>query len=563
MTSSSLLADVAAFGDRTSSFVSAYAHFRDHPLPVGRVRCVDVPGAVVAAGEPLCPREQRADAFFDLARAARGHGRRAVMMPIGGALAAEVRGRGARTLCVGAEPVLELQEWFARPEGAEPLDRLPIARALSRRGGRVERWDTRALTADQRAVVEDLAERWRTARDGPLVGFLNAVEPLQHLERKALFVVWDGKLAGPAAVLLATPVASGDGSGAVDAWFFCDYLRHPDARAGAVELLFVEAARALRAEGAREVRLGLTPLLHLQRGVIDGAFERLVRPWLARHQQRATYPFSYASVAAFKTKLGPTRWDPLYLATDGARGASLVRALAWAHFPDGPLRARTQRVRRSLAAQVRPDVLPTLRPAPRGLGEALTGGLLVLVAATVFAALHLARTLHPAVQAFFEQSRFVPSTWTPQGVWIGPMFHNHTYHLCGDLLSLLFFGLLLEWAAGHALVALVGAFGLWATNPLSTWLMTPLLTRYRPDDVARFLAEGDVGSSNAVYAIVGAVAAGLKRPVVLLLPFGANGIYLCFAKSSWLSVHHLIGLAGGFFAGVVWRRLRARAPQPA
>jgi hypothetical protein len=128
---------------------------------------------------------------------------------------------------------------------------------------------------------------------------------------------------------------------------------------------------------------------------------------------------------------------------------------------------------------------------------------------------------------------------------------------------LLFFGLLLEWAAGHALVALVGAFGLWATNPLSTWLMTPLLTRYRPDDIAHFLAEGDVGSSNAVYAIVGAVAAGLKRPAVLLLPFGANGIYLCFAKSSWLSVHHLIGLAGGFFAGLVWRRRRGRVSHPA
>jgi hypothetical protein len=559
---SSLLADVAAWGDRTSSFVSAYGHFRDHALPVGRVRCVDVPDAVVAAGEPLCPAEQRADAFVDLARAARAAGRRAVMMPVGAALADDLRRRGMRTLCVGSEPVLELAEWLGEDGGQDPLERLPMARALSRRGARCERWDTRHLTDDQRAVVTAFVDHWRQGREGPLVGFLNAVEPLQHVEQKALFVAWDGKMAGPAAVLVATPVAAADGSGRVDAWFFCDYLRHPEARAGVVEWLFVQAARAVRAEGAREVRLGLTPLLHLHRGVVDGVAERLLRPLLARHQAQARWPLRYASLAAWKTKLGPTRWDPLYLVTDGPRGPGLARALSWAHFPEGPLRARTSRVRASLAARVRPDVLPALRDAPRSVGEAVRGGIGVLAAAVLFASLHVARTLSPAVQAFFEGSRFVPSTWTPQGVWIGPMFHNHAYHLCGDLLSLLFFGLLLEWSTGHALIAVVAAFGLWATNPLSTWLVTPLLTRFRPDDLARFLAEGDVGSSNAVYAIVGAMAAGLKNPGLLLLPFAANGVYLCFAKSSWLSVHHLIGLAFGFAAGVVWRRRHARPPRP-
>ena len=357
-------------------------------------------------------------------------------------------------------------------------------------------------------------------------------------------------------MLAAVPVAADDGSGRIDAWFFADYLRHPNARAGSIELLVVEAARALRARGAREVRLGLCPLLHLHRGDVDGVIERIVRPLLARHQQRTTFPFSYASVAAFKTKLSPTRWDPLYVVVDGARGPALFRALAWAHFPDGPLLARTERLRTQLVTAVRPDVLPHLRAAPRDIGDTLRGGALVWTAAALFACLHLARQLSPALEAFFQTSRFVPSAWTPQGVWLGPMFHNHAYHLCGDLLSLLFFGLLLEWTTGHLLVAVVGAFGLWATNPLSTWLMTPLLTRFRPDDLARFLAEGDVGSSNAVYAIVGAVAAGLKRPSLLLVPFGANGVYLCFAKSSWLSVHHLIGLAGGFAMGWLWRRCK-------
>lgn len=559
-----LLSDLGAFGDRTSSFLSAYGHFRDYLLARGRIRCVDVPGAVVAAGEPLCQIADRADAFFAFAAEARTHGKRAVITPIGAALADAVRARGAHTLCIGAEPVLELAQWLGEQGGPDPLERLPVARALARRGGRVVAWDPRALTDEQRAIIASLTAHWKSARAGPLVAFLNAVDPLQHVEQKALFVIYDGKLEGPAAVLAAVPVWSSSSSsssstpspaGGADAWFFADYLRHPDARAGVVELLFVEAARALRARGAREVRLGLCPLGRLELGgKPDGILEAVLRPLLSRQRDRTTYPFSYARVAAFKEKLGPTRFDPMYLATDGARGPWLARALAWAHFPDGPLLARTQRMRAQLAARTRSDVLPHLKAAPRSAGDAVRRGACIFGAAAVFAALHLARQLMPSFEAFFQTSRFIPSSWTPQGVWLGPMFHNHAYHLCGDLASLLFFGLLLEWAAGHALVVVVTAFGLWATNPLSTWLVTPLLQRFKPSDVQRFLVEGDVGSSNAVYAIVGAVAAGLKNPALLLLPFAANGLYLCFAKNSWLSIHHLIGLGGGYAFGWLWRR---------
>jgi hypothetical protein len=563
-----LLSDLGTFGDRTSSFLSAYGHFRDHRLTRGRIRYVDVPGAVVAAGEPLCPIADRADAFFAFAAQARTQRKRAVITPIGAALADAVRARGARTMCIGAEPVLELAEWLGELGGPDPLERLPVARALARRGGKVVAWDAHALTDEQRAVIASLTAQWKSARAGPLVGFLNAVDPLQHVEQKALFVIYDGKLEGPAAVLAAVPVWSSSSSstsspstaGGADAWFFADYMRHPDARAGVVELLFVEAARALRARGAREVRLGLCPLGRLELGgKPDGILEAMLRPLLSRQRDRTTYPFSYAQVAAFKEKLGPTRFDPMFIATDGARGPWLAQALAWAHFPDGPLLARTQRVRAQLAARTRTDVLPHLKTAPRSAGDAMRRGAFVFGAAAVFAALHLARQLMPSFEAFFQTSRFIPSSWTPQGVWLGPMFHNHTYHLCGDLASLLFFGLLLEWAAGHALVVVVTAFGLWATNPLSTWLVTPLLQRFRPGDLQRFLTEGDVGSSNAVYAIVGAVAAGLKNPALLLLPFAANGLYLCFAKNSWLSIHHLIGLGGGYAVGWLWRRHKNKA----
>lgn len=555
MVSDGLQEDVSRWGNRTSSFLSGYPHFQSHTLPSGCVRMVQVPGAVVAAGEPLCPPAERCDAFFEMSAMARASRRRLVMMPVGATLAAEVRARGGHSLCVGSEPVLELETWLG---GADPYDRLPVARAVARRGGRVEEWPSAHLSDEQRAVIERLTDAWRDRRDGPMVGFLNVATPLEGIEHKAVFAAFDGKLKEPAAVLAAVPVASDDGEGRIVAWFFADYFRHPEARAGTIEFLFVEAAKALRARGAQEIRLGLCPLAHLDRGASDGVWERLLRPVLSRYHARTSYPFRYASVTAFKNKLGPDRWDRLYLLTDQARGAGLMQALAWAHFPEGPFRARTTRLREGLAKHVVPEVLPMLRPSPRGYGEATRAAAVVFALAAVCAILHVGRALHPALEALFEHSRFIPGEWSLAGVFLGPLFHNHTYHLLGDLLSLLFFGMLLEWSTGHRLVAAVAAFGLWLTNPISSWLVGPLLARFRPDDLQAFLQEGDVGSSNAVYAIVGACAVGLRKPWLLLLPFALNGVYLCVVKYSWLSIHHLVGLAGGFAGGWIWRAAQAR-----
>lgn len=551
--------DISRWGNRTSSFLSGYPHFQTHRLPTGRVRLVQVPGALVAAGEPLCPPAERCDAFFEMSSLARASHRRLVMMPVGAELAEQVRARGGRSLCIGSEPVLELETWL---DDADPYDRLPVARAVARRGGRVEEWQSAQLSDEQRAVIMGLTDAWRGRREGPMVGFLNVATPLEGIERKAVFVAFDGKLKEPAALLAAAPVVSDDGDGRIVAWFFADYFRHPEARAGTIEFLFVEAARALRTRGAREIRLGLCPLAHLDRGKVDGVWERLLRPLLSRYHVRAGYPFRYASVTAFKNKLGPSRWDRLYLLTDQARGPGLIHALAWAHFPGGPFRARTTRLREGLAKHVVPEVLPTLQPAPQGYGDAVRAAAVVLTLAATCATLHVGRSLHPALQQLFEHSRFIPGEWSLAGVFLGPLFHNHSYHLSGDLLSLLFFGSLLEWSTGHRLVLAVAAFGLWLTNPISTWLVSPLLTRFRPDDLQAFLQEGDVGSSNAVYAIVGACAVGLRNPWLLLLPFALNGVYLCVVKYSWLSIHHLVGLAGGFAAGWAWRAVHAQREPP-
>jgi phosphatidylglycerol lysyltransferase len=96
-------------------------------------------------------------------------------------------------------------------------------------------------------------------------------------------------------------------------WFFEDFLRDPAAPNGTIELLVDAGMRAAAAEEVSVVTLGLAPLA--------GA----VGPWRrsARRVGRALYDFD--GLRAFKAKLEPRSWSPIYLAHPP--GGSSVRAV--------------------------------------------------------------------------------------------------------------------------------------------------------------------------------------------------------------------------------------------
>jgi hypothetical protein len=176
-------------------------------------------------------------------------------------------------------------------------------------------------------------------------------------------------------------------------------------------------------------------------------------------------------------------------------------------------------------------------------------------------ALHVARVSLAPVDALFRASAFTPSDPTLLGLFLGPLFHNHLYHLVGDLLSFAVFGGLLELLAGRGLFVASLAAGLWLSNPV-TWLLVggPMQTLW-PEGYANFVAEIDYGSSNAIYAFVGGLSTCLRRPLLLLVPFFANGVWVCVAKASWLALHHQVALFAGWAAfrvGFVPRRRQGR-----
>jgi phosphatidylglycerol lysyltransferase len=84
-------------------------------------------------------------------------------------------------------------------------------------------------------------------------------------------------------------------------WFVEDLVRLPEAPNGTAELLVDAAMRAAAAEGSGYLTLGLAPL--------GGA----VGPWLRIARRTGGPLYDFRGVHAFKAKLRPRAWAPIYI----------------------------------------------------------------------------------------------------------------------------------------------------------------------------------------------------------------------------------------------------------
>lgn len=272
-----------------------------------------VPGAAVAAGEPIAAESQLvpvAEAFVAAQRAA---GRRACFFGTEGRLARSPQ--LARRL-VGEQPVWDPRGWDAHVRGHRSLrEQLRRARA---KGVRIVPFDAQALDDPPwRNAIDALLQRWRATRSMATMGFLVRFDLTHDRDRRRLFVaLQDERLVG---LLALAPVPARRG------WLLEHVLRDPDAPNGTAELLVDHTMRALAADDVPWATLGLAPL----HGDVDRGFARirtLARPL-----------FNFAGLAAFKRKLEPDMWEPIYLAwpRDRSGWRALVDGLR--AFAGGPL----------------------------------------------------------------------------------------------------------------------------------------------------------------------------------------------------------------------------------
>lgn len=255
------------------------------------VAYVNTGAAWIAGGEPLAPETEVhivAERFLDAARRA---GKRASFFATEGRLVTSPR---FRRLLLGEQPIWDPADWDATVRASRSL-RSQIRRAQAR--GVV----VRELQAHEvqlgtalRTALEQLITRWKAGRAMAEMGFLVRIEPFIDAEERHLFVAErEGRVV---ALLSMAPVYARRG------WLFEDLLRDRAAPNGTSELLVDAGMRRIARDGSRWATLGLAPL------------SGTVMPWLARVRALATPFFNFRGLYAFKAKLHPHRWEPIWLA---------------------------------------------------------------------------------------------------------------------------------------------------------------------------------------------------------------------------------------------------------
>ena len=178
-----------------------------------------------------------------------------------------------------------------------------------------------------------LLGEWLSTRGLPPLHFLVEPDTLAHLEDRRVFVAArDGT---PVGFLVASPVPQRRG------WLVEQIIRGRGAANGTNELLVDAAMRALAADGAEYVTLGLAPLSRRARLPADeGAVPhplwlRAVLAWTRLHGRRF---YNFDGLDAFKAKLQPDSWEPIFaISTERRFSARTLYAIAAAFSAGSPV----------------------------------------------------------------------------------------------------------------------------------------------------------------------------------------------------------------------------------
>lgn len=269
--------------------------------------------AWVAAGAPIAARERVEDVARAFVDAARSAGRRAIFFASQERLASLARFTSVQ---VGLQPVWDPRAWPAALASSRSLrEQLRRATAKGVVVRRVEPEEFADADSDVRRSIERLVERWLASRRMSPMTFLVRVEPFTFPRERRIFVATrDGALV---AFLGAVPVYARNG------WFVEDLVRDPLAPNGTVELLVDAAMRRAADEGRTWLTLGLAPLA----GAVPG--------WMLRIARLSRPLYDFAGLRAFKAKLAPSGWEPVYVTHPRSVATPLAVADALRAFAGG------------------------------------------------------------------------------------------------------------------------------------------------------------------------------------------------------------------------------------
>lgn len=228
---------------------------------------------------------------------------------------------------LGAQPAWNPANWEAIIKRHSSL-RAQLNRARNK-SVRTEEWS--AERANDNASLKQCLKEWLSTRGLPPLHFLVEPQTLSLLKDRRIFVALRNEL--PVAFLVASPIPCRNG------WLIEQFVRGKDAPNGTNELLIDHAMRQFAAERFEYVTLGLSPLS--KRAVIPEEFKnplwlQFLLAWTRAHGTRF---YNFEGLDAFKAKLQPDWWEPIYAITNESQfSIATLYAIAGA-FTDGkPIR---------------------------------------------------------------------------------------------------------------------------------------------------------------------------------------------------------------------------------
>jgi Uncharacterized conserved protein len=266
-------------------------------------------GVRVVAGAPVCDGERLEAVLREWEGEAARAGERVCYFGAAGRVH-EVLGAtpGHATVVLGAQPVWDPADWAGIVDARASL-RAQLARARNK-GVRVSEWPPER--AERSGALRACLREWLETRGLPPLHFLVEPETLSDLSGRRIFVAERGATGEVVGFAVLSPVPRRNG------WLTEQFPRARVAPNGTVELLLDAAVRAVAADGAEYVTMGLVPLAAHNWNPRDynPLWLCAVMAWVRAHGRRF---YDFAGLDAFKSKFRPQGWEPIFAISNEAR----------------------------------------------------------------------------------------------------------------------------------------------------------------------------------------------------------------------------------------------------
>ncbi len=283
-------------------------------------------GVRVVGGAPVCAEGRLRDVAAELEAEAAARGERVCYFGAGARLEGMLRGSpGHAMVLLGAQPVWDPARWPEVPARHASV-RAQLHRARNK-GVRMAEWPSARATGSP--VLHRLLREWLATRGLPPLHFLVEPETLGRLFDRRVFVAERGGT--PVGFVVTSPVPARRG------WLVEQFVRGHGAPNGATELMIDAAMRALAADGAAYVTLGLAPLSRYAPPPAgdEPRWLRMTLAWLRAHGRRF---YDFDGLDRFKAKLDPHAWEPIYAISAEPRfSPSTLYAIAAAFSAGSPV----------------------------------------------------------------------------------------------------------------------------------------------------------------------------------------------------------------------------------